>query len=376
MRILLAEDSAASRFLLRHAVEELGHECIVAEDGLRAWELFRRDHAEVVISDWIMPGLDGDELCRRIRADARSAYTYFVMLTSLEDKEFVLRGMQAGVDDYLTKPLDRNDLAARLIAASRVTALHHQIAEQQRELENEVAMAAGIQRGLLPAEPPQVAGAELAGVCLPAANIGGDYYDFLLDEQGRLVLLIADVAGHSIGSALLMAMARSVLRREVAEGALPAAVLGATNRAMYADLVTAGLFITMFCVIYDPADGRLTFANAGHNPPLLQRPDAPGLELDADGAAIGFLEDVEFEERTETLGPGDALLLYTDGAVEAQDPRGEQFGEERLADLVAAMAPAGSEALVRAVVDTLNDFTGGAHQGDDITVVALRRTSG
>jgi serine phosphatase RsbU (regulator of sigma subunit) len=298
------------------------------------------------------------------------------MLTSLEDKEHVLRGMQAGVDDYLTKPLDRNDLAARLIAASRVTALHHQIAEQQRELENEVAMAAGIQRGLLPAEPPQVAGAELAGVCLPAANIGGDYYDFLLDEQGRLVLLIADVAGHSIGSALLMAMARSVLRREVAGGALPAAVLGATNRAMYADLVTAGLFITMFCVIYDPADGRLTFANAGHNPPLLPRPDAPGLELDADGAAIGFLEDVEFEERTETLGPGDALLLYTDGAVEAQDPRGEQFGEERLADLAAAMAPAGSEALVRAVIDTLNDFTGGAHQGDDITVVALRRTSG
>src|SRR4051795_13687193 len=177
MKILLAEDSAASRFLLQRAVEELGHECVVAEDGQQAWQLYRDAAPEVVISDWIMPGLDGDELCRRIRADEGGPYTYFVMLTSLEDKEHVLRGMQAGVDDYLTKPLDRNDLSARLIAASRVTALHRQVVEQQRELESEVAMAAGIQMGLLPAEPPTVDGTDLAGLCLPAANVGGDYYD-------------------------------------------------------------------------------------------------------------------------------------------------------------------------------------------------------
>lgn len=373
MRILLAEDSAASRFLLQHAVEELGHECVVAEDGLQAWECYRRGGAEVVISDWIMPGLDGDELCRRIRADADGPYTYFVMLTSLEDKEHVLRGMQAGVDDYLTKPLDRNDLSARLIAASRVTALHRQIVEQQRELENEVAMAAGIQAGLLPTAPPQVADADLAGLCLPAANVGGDYYDLLLDDDGRLVLLIADVAGHSIGSALLMAMARSILRREVAQGASPSDVLAATNQAMYADLVNTGLFITMFCARYEPAEGRLTYANAGHNPPVLAHGDQT-TELDADGAAIGILDAVEFEERSETLAAGDVLLLYTDGAVEALDPAEEPFGEERLAELVQAMASLGAGPLVHSVVEALNDFTGGAHQRDDITLVALRRT--
>src|SRR3712207_475457 len=108
-----------------------------------------------------MPGLDGDELCRRIRADEGGPYTYFVMLTSLEDKEHVLRGMQAGVDDYLAKPLDLNELTARLIAAGRVTALHRQIVEQQRELQAEVAMAAGIQMGLLPSAPPEVAGADV-----------------------------------------------------------------------------------------------------------------------------------------------------------------------------------------------------------------------
>jgi len=373
MKILLAEDSAASRFLLQRAVEELGHECVVAEDGLQAWDLYRQIGAEVVISDWIMPGLDGDELCRRIRADADGSYTYFVMLTSLEDKEHVLRGMQAGVDDYLTKPLDRNDLSARLIAASRVTALHRQIVEQQRELESEVAMAAGIQMGLLPTGPPDIAGTDLAGLCLPAANVGGDYYDYMPTGDGRLVLLIADVAGHSIGSALLMAMARSVLRREVAGGAAPGDVLGATNEAMFGDLVNAGLFITMFCAVYEPETARLTYANAGHNPPVLARVSGETIELDGDGAAIGFLEHVDFEELTVDLGPGDCLLLYTDGVNEAVNPADEQFGEERLAETVSALAPAGSAAVIDGIVEALNDFTGGGHQRDDITLVALRR---
>jgi serine phosphatase RsbU (regulator of sigma subunit) len=371
MRILLAEDSAASRFLLQRAVEELGHECVVAEDGLQAWDLYRQDGAEVVISDWIMPGLDGDELCRRIRADSEGSYTYFVMLTSLEDKEHVLRGMQAGVDDYLTKPLDRNDLGARLIAASRVTALHRQIVEQQRELESEVAMAAGIQMGLLPTAPPEVAGADVAGLCLPAANVGGDYYDLMLDEQGRLVILIADVAGHSIGSALLMAMARSVLRREISQGGAPAEVLAATNEAMFHDLVSAGLFITMFCARYDPRDRSLEYANAGHNPPVLHS-GGEILDLDADGAAIGILEDVEFEAKQAEVGPGDRLLLYTDGVPEALDDSGDQFGEERLRALVKEQQGAPPEAFLEHAYRTVRAHAGGAPQQDDITLVALQ----
>lgn len=375
MRMLIAEDSATSRFLLRRAVEELGHDCVVAEDGEQAWSMFRDGGFEVVISDWIMPGINGDELCRRIRGDADAPYTYFVMLTSLEDKEHVLRGMEAGVDDYLTKPLDRNDLKARLIAASRVTALHRQITEQQRELNNEIAMAAQIQRGLLPAAPPSVPGADLSGWCLPAANVGGDYYDLLLHDDGDLTLLIADVAGHSIGSALLMAMARSVLRREAQHGAEPAQILDATNRAMFGDLVSAGLFITIFCARYTPADGSLLYANAGHNPPLVLRGGGAIDELDADGAAVGFLPDVTFEQREDVIAPGEALLLYTDGVVEAPGPAGEQFGEERLAALAvrSAGARAGAAAFVQDVVAMVGTHTGGGTPHDDVTLVVLRR---
>ena len=129
MRVLIAEDSPLERNMLQDAVAILGHECLVAADGAEAWELYRQHGADVVISDWMMPGVDGLELCRRVRADEREAYTYFVFLTRLEDRPHALQGMQAGADDYLVKPLDIDDLQLRLIAAERVTALHRRLAE-------------------------------------------------------------------------------------------------------------------------------------------------------------------------------------------------------------------------------------------------------
>jgi two-component system cell cycle response regulator len=129
MRVLIAEDSPLERNMLQDAVAVLGHECLVAADGAEAWALFQRHGADVVISDWMMPGVDGLELCRRVRADERAAYTYFVFLTRLEDRPHALQGMEAGADDYLVKPLDIDDLQLRLIAAERVTALHRRLAE-------------------------------------------------------------------------------------------------------------------------------------------------------------------------------------------------------------------------------------------------------
>ena len=135
MKILIADDSPTPRLMLQRELEGLGHECIVACDGDEAWELFQGSRVDVVVSDWMMPGMDGDELCRRVRADTGAPYAYFILHTSLEDLKHVVQGMQAGADDYLTKPFQRDQLATRLIAADRITALHRQLASQQTELE-------------------------------------------------------------------------------------------------------------------------------------------------------------------------------------------------------------------------------------------------
>lgn len=136
MKVLIAEDDAVSLKILQRSIEKLGHERLTAEDGEEAWELYQETpDVDVIISDWMMPGIDGPELCRRIRNEDRSGYTYFIFLTALGDKEHLLKGLEAGADDYLSKPLDRDELQVRLIAASRVTGLHRRLAEQNEELE-------------------------------------------------------------------------------------------------------------------------------------------------------------------------------------------------------------------------------------------------
>jgi two-component system chemotaxis response regulator CheY len=135
MKVLAVDDSAAYRRQLQAAVTNLGHDCLVAEDGLKAWELFQSGGVDVVISNWLMPGLEGDELCDRIRR-SEHPYAYFILFTALEGRKHLLHGMEAGADDYLSKPLDEDELEACLIAAERVTALYRRLAEQQGELEH------------------------------------------------------------------------------------------------------------------------------------------------------------------------------------------------------------------------------------------------
>ncbi len=140
MKILVAEDDAVSRTILKRAVERLGHECLAAEDGRAAWDLFRAEPGvDTIVSDWMMPEVDGLELCKMVREEERDrpdrGYTYFIFLTALGDREHLLRGLEAGADDYLSKPLDRDELGMRLISASRVTELHRRLAYQNGELE-------------------------------------------------------------------------------------------------------------------------------------------------------------------------------------------------------------------------------------------------
>jgi two-component system, cell cycle response regulator len=136
LRILIAEDDAVSRTILHRAVEKFGHECLAAEDGERAWEIYRETSGvDAIISDWMMPGMDGLELCSKVRGEERNGYTYFIFLTALGDRNHLHMGLEAGADDYLSKPLDRDELQVRLISARRVTELHRRLAFQNGELE-------------------------------------------------------------------------------------------------------------------------------------------------------------------------------------------------------------------------------------------------
>ncbi|SMF94039.1 PAS domain S-box-containing protein [Methylomagnum ishizawai] len=248
-------------------------------------------------------------------------------------------------------------------------------AEAERQ---ELEIAKQIQLSLLPKAPLRLPGAEIAGMCVPATHVGGDYFDYF-SHDGRVDLVIADVSGHSVGAALIMTELRSTLKAELrrahedraAPG--PAALLGAVNAALFEDLQGAELFITLFYLRYELATRRLRFANAGHNRVLLRRRAVAGcVELDADGLILGVKREPGFEESGLVLEPGDCLLLYTDGVVESRNEQGEFFGVGRLCRWIGAYGDMAPGQMVRSLLEELRGFCGKAAFEDDISMVAMR----
>lgn len=256
-----------------------------------------------------------------------------------------------------------------------VTALRR-IEEERHEME----IAMQLQLSLLPDAPLQVPGALVAGYCLPAVHVGGDYFDYFSTEEG-VDVVIADVSGHSVGAALIMAETRSILKLGTSwitkgQGRLrygARKTLSALNELLFEDLNRANFFISMFYLSYDSGTRRIRYANAGHNRPLLVRKDARNcMELDADGLILGVKKGVAFEEKTLALSEGDTVLLYTDGVTEARNEQGEFFGEARLCDLVVEHARASPQELIRIVVDELGNFCRNRSFDDDVSLVVLK----
>jgi len=241
-------------------------------------------------------------------------------------------------------------------------------------IKQELDMAREIQQSLLPVNPPEISGIQIACRCLPAASVGGDYYDFFPVDEKALDVVISDVAGHSFGSALLMMETRSVLRAKVNIKYPPAELIGMVNDLLYEDLSRAELLISMFYLRLHVATGRVSYANAGHTRPLLiHARDGSFEELDAEGLLFGVMEGVEFEERTMQLSPGDLLLLHTDGISESENSSGEFFGTERIVEIVRHHHGLSPEDIIDALLQRVDGFTGGRALVDDVTLTVIKR---
>jgi serine phosphatase RsbU (regulator of sigma subunit)/Na+/proline symporter len=241
------------------------------------------------------------------------------------------------------------------------------------EREREMQIARSIQLGLLPASTPDLRGISLAGRCVPASEVGGDYYDFLHRDKDVLDLVIADVSGHNVGAALIMAEVRTFIQAKAKDIPRTSETLCAINEFLYDDLSRAELFITMFYLKYFAETRELSFASAGHNPPLLWRAKSGTCEnLDAEGLILGVKRGVVFEEKRVELQPDDLLLLYTDGIIEAEDAAGTLFGEEKLYDLLRDNHTLPPQQIIDILLGQVRMFTGNRSFDDDITLVVMK----
>jgi serine phosphatase RsbU (regulator of sigma subunit)/CHASE1-domain containing sensor protein/anti-sigma regulatory factor (Ser/Thr protein kinase) len=270
-----------------------------------------------------------------------------------------------------------------LVVRSRTRAEHYskdlEVANEELEsfhnsLEQELGTARSIQHALLPKDLPKLEGWKIAYHYQPAREVGGDFYDFLRLDDGRIGLVIGDVSGKGIAAALVMANTQSVLRAVARRGNIaPGQVLAEANDVLYA-YIPSGTFVTCFYGVLDLESGRLVYANAGHDPPYSQR-GGDAQELRARGMPLGLMPGMPYEEKEAVLAAGDDLLLYSDGLVEAHDPEGQMFGFPRLRKLVMAQSGGSGEELVDFLLAELVRFTGAdSEQEDDITMVTLERS--
>ena len=234
-------------------------------------------------------------------------------------------------------------------------------------------MARRIQRASLPKGVPQLEDWQIAPYYQPAREVGGDFYDFLELADGRLGVVVGDATGKGVPAALMMASTRSTLRAVAQASESPGDALRRVNDPLATD-IPSNMFVTCFYAILDPKSGSLRYANAGHNLPYLQR-NGEAKELRARGMPLGLMPAMSYEEGEDSLGEGGCILFYSDGLVEAHDPKGKMFGTPRLRDLLSEHQMGGTD-LCATLMEELRRFTGeGWEQEDDITLLALERSA-
>jgi RNA polymerase-binding transcription factor DksA len=248
--------------------------------------------------------------------------------------------------------------------------LEHLTGEERSRLENDLELSQKVQRALLPHSVPSVGGLEIAAFSQPARIVGGDYFDFLRFKDGSHAFVVADVMGKGMPASMLMASLQASLRIIAPESTEPADVLTRLN-FLFCHNIRLTKFVTMFLARFNERTREFTYANAGHNPPLLRRRSGIVQSLRPTGAAIGLAEQSHFQQQTITLQEGDQLLMYTDGVVESANPAKEEFGEQRLEGVVQENAGRSPQQLIASLKEHLQQFSGATTPDDDTTIIAI-----
>lgn len=361
-RILIADDDEDMRMLLSAWLEPLGYPVSMVPDGEAALEWLKHEMADVVFLDLAMGGMNGLEVLTHIR---ESEFDVAVVLTTASGSEDVaISALRIGADDYLRKPFNLYDLQAVLDRASRKLSLSRRHETLKRQLAVELSRAAEMQADLLPGDPPQIDGWEVCARCVPARQVGGDFYDWHQTAPGLLSVTVGDVMGKGISAALLMASVRAVLRAVGPYGA-PASAVQTAAASLSSDLTRSGSFVTVFHAQLDLVTGRLRYVDAGHGYALLYRADGRMDKLPAQGLPIGVLDEEVYAEGEVVIEPGDMLIIYSDGLTQALP------GALGSADGAALIAGQPSAAAI--AHDLITRATAAGPLADDLTISVLRR---
>ena len=399
MKILIADDEAIPLQLLRFQLEKFGHTVISASNGREAWELLQTHDCQLVITDWEMPEMSGIDLIRQIRQSERVAYVYVILLTSKSERASIVTGLNTGADDYLTKPVDKDELQARLQPGLRIFELEHRLADRHRELEHrnlqlahantkmksDLDTAAQIQQAFLPSRKQDIPGVEFAWHYSPCTELAGDMLNVLHLDDDHVGVYMLDVSGHGVQAALMAVAACRYLSIHKDDSSVlwerrdssteyhlrsPAAAAEQLNARFVAQSLTEQYFTLVYGIL-NQRTGQFRYTLAGHPAPVHLTPVAPAAFLPGSDLPIGIAE-TDYEEHALQLQAGDRLLFYSDGVTECMNASTDCFGNPRFVQSLSGTAHQSLDATLSQILNHLQQWAGETPFHDDISMLALQ----
>jgi len=393
-RILIIDDSPDFRVLLARLLKASGFEVMEAksgEEGLRKIGEFQPD---LILLDIMMPGIDGYEVCERIKADPCFRDIPIIFLSGRTDAADKIRGLAIGGVDYITKPFDRGEVIARIenqLKIQRLTdeliATNAELTEKQKKLDEDLQAAAGIQKTLLPRNPPEVDNLDIAWKFMPSEQIGGDIFNVLRLDEDHLGFYMIDVSGHGVPPALVTFSISQTLQPHMGCTIRKRAGFTPGHQVVSPGEVLKSLdeeypwerferFLTIIYLIVNIRNGHIIYSNAAHPPPILIHADGALELLEEGGTIIGLDGILPFEEGETILSPGDKMILYTDGVFEFVDSKGGIFGEKRFYELVKGLYRLPIGAVLDEIVLAIERFAQGARLQDDVSLLGIEFKNG
>jgi serine phosphatase RsbU (regulator of sigma subunit) len=371
-KVLVIDDDQEIHRLLRARLEARGYQVTAASSGEEGVTRLRELHPDLVFLDVAMSGMTGIDVLDVIRSQRLDVAV--ILTTAYSSEQVAIAALRHGADDYLRKPFDRGEFQAaldrtlsRLTMSRQIRHLRKELEKKQVQLAEELARAAAVQSDLLPIENPPLPGFEVGARCLPAREVGGDFYDWQQLPGGVLSFTVGDVMGKGMSAALLMATVRAVIRAMVSQHG-PADAVQHTATSLDSDLARSGSFVTLFHAQLNTMTSEIRYVDAGHGQALLRHADGTLERLQPFGLPLGVLSTERYSEGVVSLGPGDVLVIYSDGLSEACP---ELFRDQQtLGSHISGEHTAGE--IAQRLVDMAT--ASGGQLPDDLTVVVVRRS--
>jgi len=398
LHVLIVDDSNLQRRILSASLKRWGFRVTEAVSGHDALKACAMDPPDLVLSDWMMPGMNGLDFCQAFRKLPQEEYGYFILLTSKSEKDEVALGLDCGADDFLTKPVNSAELRARISAGMRIIDMQRQVTEKNRllgaalnelqalydVLDSDLLEAKKLQQSLIRDRFKDFGSARMSLLLRSSGHVGGDLVGFYPAGDSRIGLFALDVSGHGISSALMTARLAGYLSSSSPEHNIaltrlddgrhvplpPACVVEMLNRLVLREVQTEHYF-TLLLADVDLVTGRVVMVQAGHPHPVVQRRDGLLETFGSGGLPVGLIEGAEFEEFECTLAPGDRLVILSDGVVECPDPLNNQLGSEGVALMLDRLRDLSGAALLEAMIWHLTDHAQGRDFPDDISAIVL-----